>query len=204
MRIRLGKRPLLCTAIALGLASGCRHAHPEACKGAASCGTCAAGSSCAAGGTCASTCADGAHADAMSVSPSGPGTLFAEDIPPEAQPHQRPYRRTFADITANPAFGHAPDYSWLCGELQYQARTDVWRLRYAPVTEEDRYGGAVRIIPTGPMTAYRSGQIVRVEGYLQNSATELADPPYQVRYMQPVEGSQASGIKAASAQSLSR
>src|SRR5207249_2607417 len=50
-------------------------------------------------------------------------------------------RRSFADITANPCFAHAPDYSSLTGELQFVHVRNVWTLRYASVDEEDRYGG---------------------------------------------------------------
>ena len=92
-------------------------------------------------------------------------------------------RRTFTDITAHPAFGHAPDYSWLVGSLDYIKSRQAWCLRYASVDEDDRYGGTVTLVDPGPMTGYRSGQLVRVKG-------EMVDRPvpgYRVRALTPLQ-----------------
>jgi hypothetical protein len=92
-------------------------------------------------------------------------------------------RRTFTDITAHPAFGHAPDYSWLVGSLDYVKSRQAWCLRYASVDEDDRYGGTVTLVDAGPMTGYRSGQLVRVTG-------EMVDRPvpgYRVRALAPLQ-----------------
>src|SRR5262245_51840524 len=90
-------------------------------------------------------------------------------------------RRTFSDITADPSFGHAPDYSWLIGRLEFLHVRNVWKVRYASLEEEDRYGGSVTLIDTGPMTEFKSGQIVRVEGQLVNPESREPSPPYRVR-----------------------
>jgi hypothetical protein len=92
-------------------------------------------------------------------------------------------RRTFTDTTAHPAFGHAPDYSWLVGALDYVKSRDAWCLRYASVDEDDRYGGTFALVNPGPMAAYRSGQLVRVQG-------EMVDQPapgYRVRALTPLQ-----------------
>jgi hypothetical protein len=78
-------------------------------------------------------------------------------------------RRSFNDTTANPCFAHAENYSWLKGELQFLHAHNVWRLRYASVDEEDKYGGGVTLIEAGRMNNFTSGQMVRVEG-------EVVDP----------------------------
>src|SRR5207253_4468914 len=63
-------------------------------------------------------------------------------------------RRTFNDITANPAYTHSADYGSLTGELQcvHIHAKECWCVRYASVDEEDRYGGKVTLIEAGPMT----------------------------------------------------
>src|SRR5262249_19173803 len=55
-------------------------------------------------------------------------------------------------------YGHAPDYHWLIGELQ-QWRKE-WRLRYAPIDEEDTYGGTVTLLTEGPLENLKHGQKV--------------------------------------------
>ncbi len=95
-------------------------------------------------------------------------------------------RRTFTDITANPAFGHAPDYSWLVGELQFLHVRNVWKVRYASLEDEDRYGGSVTLVDAGTMTGFKDGQLVRVEGQMVNPDARGACPPYRVRSIQPV------------------
>jgi hypothetical protein len=73
-------------------------------------------------------------------------------------------RRSYADITAKPCFAHAPDYSWVQGELVHLHSHNVWRIRYASVDEEDKYGGGVNLIETGSMDNFQDGQLVRIEG----------------------------------------
>ena len=74
------------------------------------------------------------------------------------------HRRSYADITAKPCFAHAPDYSWVQGELVRLHSHNCWRIRYASVDEEDKYGGGINLIETGPMDHFQDGQLVRIEG----------------------------------------
>jgi hypothetical protein len=89
-------------------------------------------------------------------------------------------RRSFADITADPCFAHAADYSWVTGELQYMAEDHTWRVRYASVDEDDRYGGSLTLVDCGPMTNYLSGQKVRVEGHPNDADAKDASTTYKV------------------------
>jgi hypothetical protein len=73
-------------------------------------------------------------------------------------------RRSYADITAKPCFSHAPDYSWVQGELQYLHTRHTWRIRYASVDDDDVYGGAMNLVESGPMDTFKDGQLVRVQG----------------------------------------
>jgi hypothetical protein len=61
--------------------------------------------------------------------------------------------------------GHAEDYSWITGQLFYvHADGGVWVLRYASVSEEDRYGGSAVLAPAVNMKNYREGDLVSVNG----------------------------------------
>src|SRR5262249_48796028 len=44
-------------------------------------------------------------------------------------------RKSFVDLTAAPCFGHAPDYSWVSGQVEYSRVRKEWRLRYASADE---------------------------------------------------------------------
>ena len=83
-----------------------------------------------------------------------------------------------------PGYGHAPDFSWLTGELQHLLSRNVWRLRYAPADQEDRYGGTVLLVGDELPAECRPGQIVRVEGELVNPESDEPRPPYRVRKVQ--------------------
>lgn len=96
-------------------------------------------------------------------------------------------RRSFADITAKPGFRHAEDYTWLSGELQYVHVRNLWKVRYASVDEEDRYGGSVTLTDMGSMSKYRNGQMVRVEGQVVDSESRDT-PAYRVRAIEVLPG----------------
>jgi len=83
-------------------------------------------------------------------------------------------------------FGHAPDYSWLIGELQFVHQRNVWKLRYAPVDTEDPYGGAVTLTNSNGTASYRVGQVVRVEGQLVDPDSHVPSPSYRVRSLKTI------------------
>ncbi|MBV9125506.1 MAG: hypothetical protein JO112_19330 [Planctomycetes bacterium] len=85
------------------------------------------------------------------------------------------------DTSSSSGFGHAPDYSWLTGELQFIHAHNVWHLRYASLGMEDRYGGSVALVETGSMSGFKSGQMVRVEGVMVNPDSHGPSPLYRVR-----------------------
>jgi hypothetical protein len=66
-------------------------------------------------------------------------------------------------------FGHAADYTWLQGELDRHYRGHL-ELRYRPVSEDDPYGGKVRLEDGPQMAEFRPGDVIAVEGEL------LTDP----------------------------
>jgi hypothetical protein len=65
----------------------------------------------------------------------------------------------------NGRYGAAADYTWLQGELDrhYRGHLD---LRYRPASEEDTFGGKVRLEDDPRLAEFRAGDIVAVEGEL--------------------------------------
>jgi hypothetical protein len=64
-----------------------------------------------------------------------------------------------------PLIGSAADYSWVTGQLIYtHVDGGTWVVRYAPVENEDRYGGSVVLANSVSMTDYREGDLVKVNG----------------------------------------
>jgi hypothetical protein len=102
-----------------------------------------------------------------------------------------PKRRSFTDTTADPSFAHAENYSWIKGRVEclHVRGEKVYRLRYASVDEEDKYGGAVNLTELGRAHDLKGGELVRIEG-------DVAEPDahdtgsvryrYRVRNIQPV------------------
>src|SRR5262249_2401425 len=71
-------------------------------------------------------------------------------------------RRSFVDLTAQPWFKHAPDYSWLVGQLHHSKSENCWRLRYASLDENDPYDGEVTLTDCDAMKDLHDGQAVKV------------------------------------------
>jgi hypothetical protein len=88
--------------------------------------------------------------------------------------------------------GHAPDYSWLTGQLFYvHADGGLWVLRYAPLSTEDSNGGGVVLARDLRMDSYRDGDLVTVHGQLlgQKSSIFLGGPLYQGKSIELIERS---------------
>jgi hypothetical protein len=81
---------------------------------------------------------------------------------------------------------HSADYGTLVGELHHNPRQNTWRLRYAKVDEEDRYGGSVTLHNVGrEMADFKTGQYVRIEGSVVNKESREVSPAYTVRDILP-------------------
>ena len=76
------------------------------------------------------------------------------------------------------------DYSWLRGTLEYSnVRGGMWKVRYAPLSIDDPYGGSV-VLDSDPTEAgLKNGDIVLVEGKISrpNGRPGLPTPLYQVQ-----------------------
>jgi hypothetical protein len=92
--------------------------------------------------------------------------------------------------TARPAgpgkLDHAPDYSWVQGRLEYSALAGgIWKVRYAPLSVDDEYGGSV-ILETPPNAEkFRVGDLVYVEGRIvtRSARGPLPNPIFRTELM---------------------
>ena len=77
---------------------------------------------------------------------------------------------------------HAPDYSWLTGQLFYvHADGGLWVLRYAPLWQEDPNGGSVVLARDLRMDEFHEGDLVTVHGEILSprSSVFLGGPLYR-------------------------
>jgi hypothetical protein len=106
--------------------------------------------------------------------PVSPPTKPATPVPAPAAPY------------VGAGYHHNAGYTSLVGELYYNPRQNTWRLRYAGVDEEDRYGGSVTLDSVGrEMSLFKPGQYVRVDGALVNPQSREVSPAFRVRDILP-------------------
>jgi hypothetical protein len=86
---------------------------------------------------------------------------------------------------------NAEDYSWVTGQLFYiHAGGGLWVVRYAPIDQEDRYGGSVVLAAAASMKDCREGDLVTVHGEILNEgrATKyLGGPLYRSTSIEVIE-----------------
>src|SRR5207249_590964 len=71
-----------------------------------------------------------------------------------------PIPTSFASVpeVRSGAMAHAQDYSWLEGTLEYtHSDSGRWKLRYAPLSEEDPFGGSVVLDPDPKLQSFQPG-----------------------------------------------
>lgn len=74
------------------------------------------------------------------------------------------------------SFWHNEDHTELRGQLQNTRLTKGWRLRYAPIDQDDEFGGSVRFTDDSQIDGFQDGQMVRVRGRLIADGMRIA--PY--------------------------
>jgi hypothetical protein len=105
-------------------------------------------------------------------------------IPPVAG---RAYSAPRAIANAPLGMGRSPDYTVLTGEIFFYQQKNQWRLRFASIDEEDRYGGCVTLDALMEMKEFRSGDLVTVRGELVNRESRDRAPLYRVHEIIPVQ-----------------
>jgi hypothetical protein len=93
--------------------------------------------------------------------------------------------------TVDGKYGCVSDHTWLQGELDRHYRGHL-ELRFRPVSEEDAFGGKVRLENDPRLAEFRAGDIVAVEGELvrdpDGAAHPLAQSPrYHIRTIRLIE-----------------
>jgi hypothetical protein len=107
-------------------------------------------------------------------------------------------RRSFVDLTAAPCFAHAPDYSWVSGQVEHCRIRKEWRLRYASVDETDRFGGRLTLIENEHLSYLTDGQYVRVAGHLiTNDESDRGRAFYRIESFREVQTPTAASPPAA-------
>lgn len=105
---------------------------------------------------------------------------------------RRDGRKSYVDLTAAPCFGHADDYSWLIGQVEYSAVAKQWRLRYASVDEFDRYGGRLVLIENQHLSHLKDGMYVHLRGHVVNPDSPANAPTYfRIEWFRVVENPNA-------------
>jgi hypothetical protein len=134
------------------------------------------------------------------VSEAPPTIAESPNNPALTRGEPPPQRKSFVDTTAQPFFGHAEDYTWLQGQVEYSHVSKGWRLRYASVDETDSYGGSVTLIENELLHNLKDGQHLRVEGQITVdpeilpvgrtsglSQSRTISPHYRVDTVSPVQ-----------------
>jgi hypothetical protein len=114
------------------------------------------------------------------------------DAPPTALPVVKPQAAVVKPVPLNPGerFAHGADYKWVAGVLDYHQKGAFWTLRYADSSDDDPWGGKVRLLADDRLEGLASGDVVYVEGELlaPRSAAETSTfPPYRITDVRLVE-----------------
>ncbi|HEV3119306.1 MAG TPA: hypothetical protein VGY58_19785 [Gemmataceae bacterium] len=104
----------------------------------------------------------------------------------EAKPAQ-PEKQVTTPLAGATRTGHAADYTWLYGQLQYWPLHKTWRLRYAGIDTVDPYGGSVTLTADLRPTDLKDGQYVRVEGRLADPEARGISPAYKVESIRALD-----------------
>lgn len=114
----------------------------------------------------------------------GAGVDVVTNQQPIEMPTTIPGERTVSNNTMTVRFGQANNYQVVVGQV-YQFRR-AWKLRYAAVESDDKYGGSLSLIGEG-FDNLKDGQMVRVEGVILPSDDRAAGARYQVQRIEVIE-----------------
>jgi hypothetical protein len=68
----------------------------------------------------------------------------------------------------------------LVGKVEPGAEHGTWNLRYAPEPATNRAGGVIKLVSSQPLSGFRTGREVQVEGFVTSYGTEMA---FQVEHL---------------------
>ncbi len=115
-----------------------------------------------------------------------PAPIAAPVVEPAPQQVTDFTKGTLPAFAANPKAGHAADFGWVVGELAYSHSKKEWRLRYAGLDADDKFGGSVTLTGVGDFEGVmESGKLVHVEGEVLDKDSKAA-PRFRVTALKPV------------------
>ena len=159
---------------------------------------------------CASDCGTGRHRECLLVpaighahvsaptagqcaeQPAEEACVPSEACPPCAAPVPKPEptetvteKRPSTSVPVERSnYGRAEDYSWLMGELhRVHVPGGEWKIRYAPLSASDRWGGSVVLAPDARLDRFSEGDFVYVDGEVlaNRSSLYLTGALYRIR-----------------------
>ncbi|MFQ5731696.1 MAG: hypothetical protein ACE5KM_07060 [Planctomycetaceae bacterium] len=80
-------------------------------------------------------------------------------------------------------YGHARDFSWLMGNLHHvHVNGGSWKIRYAPLDQQDFWGGSVVLSEDVRIDQFKDGDFVYAEGEIivRRPTVYLAGPLYRI------------------------
>ncbi len=93
-------------------------------------------------------------------------------------------------LPAGEKFGHAADYKWIAGVLDKHQKGGYWTIRYADASEDDPWGGKVRLLSDERLARFDSGDVVYLEGELlalRGGSDGTQYPPFRITAVRLVE-----------------
>jgi hypothetical protein len=121
--------------------------------------------------------------------------------PPESTPESRGFRLVSgaeespesggsiaSDSAGGSMYGHAPDYHWIRGQLEYSQIDRQWKLRYIPVDGvTDDFGGSVVLPDPKVLTGHERGDFLEIRGRVSDQNPEKGyAPTYEVAEVKPL------------------
>ena len=112
--------------------------------------------------------------------PEPPPATARKPIIDESEPDTVPVSTTVPESI----YGRDANYTWLKGQLQrVHVPGGEWKLRYAPLDQQDRWGGSVVLATDVRLDAFVDGDIVYIEGEIlaARPSLYLTGPLYRIR-----------------------
>ena len=114
----------------------------------------------------------------------GPGVEAVTSQQPIELPTTLPGQQPASNTVMTVRFGQANNYQVVVGQVSQFRRG--WKLRYAALESEDKYGGSLSLIGDN-LENLKDGQMVRVEGIVLPSEDRSSSPRYQVHRVEVIE-----------------
>lgn len=115
--------------------------------------------------------------------PSPPPPVDTKPMPKPKPQARKP--KPIRNVTFKPKskFGRAKDFSWIVGQLRrVHVNGGSWKLRYAPLDVQDKWGGSVILSQDVRIEKFKDGDFVYVEGEIlaTRPTVYLAGPLYRI------------------------